>query len=123
MFKFFFTAFVTRKINEKVSWAATARVTQEAGFRGVLVIRYSIIPPRECIDLDGGGKELMYIHRFGQSPVCLHGNASLDLHGNCLPLPSQADHIRRSRNTQLGELEGSQIRQNHRNYFLGVHNE
>lgn len=34
-----------KKIDQKVSWAATARVAKEAGFRGVLVIRYSIVPP------------------------------------------------------------------------------
>ena len=30
----------------KINWAATARVAQQAGFRGVLLIRYSIVPPR-----------------------------------------------------------------------------
>ncbi|KAE8444554.1 hypothetical protein EG329_014478 [Mollisiaceae sp. DMI_Dod_QoI] len=45
VFKYGFTWWVEKKIAEKVSWAATARVAQEAGFRGVLVIRYSIVPP------------------------------------------------------------------------------
>ncbi|KAH7390081.1 hypothetical protein BKA64DRAFT_725269 [Cadophora sp. MPI-SDFR-AT-0126] len=45
VFKYFFTGWVEKKIAQKVNWAATARVTQEAGFRGVLVIRYSIVPP------------------------------------------------------------------------------
>ncbi|CZS91704.1 uncharacterized protein RAG0_02220 [Rhynchosporium agropyri] len=45
VFKYFCTGWVENKIAKKVNWAATARVTQEAGFRGVLVIRYSIVPP------------------------------------------------------------------------------
>lgn len=45
-----FTGWVEKKISAKIKWAATARVAQEAGFRGVLVIRYSIVPPREFID-------------------------------------------------------------------------
>ncbi|KAL2062177.1 hypothetical protein VTL71DRAFT_6443 [Oculimacula yallundae] len=45
VFRYFFTGWVEKKIAKKVNWAATARVTQEAGFRGVLVIRYSIVPP------------------------------------------------------------------------------
>ncbi|KAJ5050811.1 uncharacterized protein L3040_002680 [Drepanopeziza brunnea f. sp. 'multigermtubi'] len=45
VFKYLFTGWVEKKIAQKVNWAATARVTQEAGFRGVLVIRYSIVPP------------------------------------------------------------------------------
>ena len=47
VFKYFFTGWVDKKIETKIKWAATTRVAQEAGFRGVLVIRYSIIPPRE----------------------------------------------------------------------------
>ncbi len=47
MFKYFFTGWVDKKIATKIKWAAVARVAQEAGFRGVLVIRYSIVPPRE----------------------------------------------------------------------------
>lgn len=45
VFKYGFTWWVDKKIATKVKWAATARVAQEAGFRGVLVIRYSIVPP------------------------------------------------------------------------------
>ncbi|KAF8847179.1 hypothetical protein BDZ45DRAFT_666092 [Acephala macrosclerotiorum] len=45
VFKYFFSDWVDKKIQQKVNWAATARVAQEAGFRGVLVIRYSIVPP------------------------------------------------------------------------------
>lgn len=45
VFKYGFTGWVDKKIREKIKWAATARVTQQAGFRGVLVIRYSIVPP------------------------------------------------------------------------------
>ncbi|CZR67892.1 uncharacterized protein PAC_17791 [Phialocephala subalpina] len=45
VFKYFFTGWVEKKIDQKVNWAATARVAKEAGFRGVLVIRYSIVPP------------------------------------------------------------------------------
>ncbi|TVY36041.1 Golgi apparatus membrane protein [Lachnellula subtilissima] len=44
-FKYLFTDYVHKKIDQQVKWAAIARVTQEAGFRGVLVIRYSIVPP------------------------------------------------------------------------------
>ncbi|TVY23993.1 Golgi apparatus membrane protein [Lachnellula hyalina] len=44
-FKYLFTEYVHKKIDQQVKWAAIARVTQEAGFRGVLVIRYSIVPP------------------------------------------------------------------------------
>jgi hypothetical protein len=47
VFKYFFTGWVDKKIATKIKWAAVARVAQEAGFRGVLVIRYSIVPPRE----------------------------------------------------------------------------
>ena len=47
VFKYGFTWWVDKKIATKIKWAATARVAQEAGFRGVLVIRYSIVPPRE----------------------------------------------------------------------------
>lgn len=45
VFKYGFTWWVDKKIATKIKWAATARVAQEAGFRGVLVIRYSIVPP------------------------------------------------------------------------------
>lgn len=45
VFKYMFSGYVERKIADKVNWAATARVAQTAGFRGVLVIRYSIVPP------------------------------------------------------------------------------
>ncbi|TVY54726.1 Golgi apparatus membrane protein TVP38 [Lachnellula cervina] len=44
-FKYLFTGYVHKKIDQQVKWAAVARVAQEAGFRGVLVIRYSIVPP------------------------------------------------------------------------------
>jgi len=44
-FKYFFTDYVHKKIDKEVKWAAIARVAQEAGFRGVLVIRFSIVPP------------------------------------------------------------------------------
>lgn len=47
VFKYGFSGYVHRKIQKSVKWASIARVTQEAGFRGVLLIRYSIIPPRE----------------------------------------------------------------------------
>lgn len=49
LFKYVFTSYVDRKISEKIKWAATARVSQEAGFRGVLIIRYSIVPPRTLL--------------------------------------------------------------------------
>ncbi|TVY62926.1 Golgi apparatus membrane protein TVP38, partial [Lachnellula suecica] len=45
LFKYGFTWWVDKKIATKIKWAAVARVAQEAGFRGVLVIRYSIVPP------------------------------------------------------------------------------
>lgn len=45
VFKYFFTSYVDKKIAQSIRWAATAKVTQEAGFRGVLIIRYSIVPP------------------------------------------------------------------------------
>jgi len=45
VFKYMFTGWVEKKIATQVRWAAVARVAQEAGFRGVLVIRYSIVPP------------------------------------------------------------------------------
>ncbi|KAH8900549.1 hypothetical protein GQ53DRAFT_633129, partial [Thozetella sp. PMI_491] len=45
VFKYFFTSYVDKKIAQSVRWAATARISQEAGFRGVLIIRYSIVPP------------------------------------------------------------------------------
>lgn len=45
VFKYIFTGWVEKKIAANIKWAATARVAQEAGFRGVLVIRYSIVPP------------------------------------------------------------------------------
>jgi hypothetical protein len=51
VFKWGFTWWVEKKIQQKVSWAVTARVAQQAGFRGVLVIRYSIVPPREFSEL------------------------------------------------------------------------
>lgn len=47
VFKYGFTGYVEKKIRTKIKWAAIARVTQQAGFRGVLVIRYSIVPPRK----------------------------------------------------------------------------
>lgn len=34
-------------MREKVKWAAIARLANQSGFWGVLVIRYSIVPPRE----------------------------------------------------------------------------
>jgi hypothetical protein len=46
VFKYFFTSYVDKKVAQSVRWAATAKITQEAGFRGVLIIRYSIVPPR-----------------------------------------------------------------------------
>lgn len=33
-------------MREKVRWAAVGRLAQESGFWGVLVIRYSVVPPR-----------------------------------------------------------------------------
>ncbi|KAG0650676.1 Golgi apparatus membrane TVP38 [Hyphodiscus hymeniophilus] len=45
VFKYGFTSWVEKKIATKVRWAAVARVAQEAGFKGVLIIRYSIVPP------------------------------------------------------------------------------
>ncbi|RDW57210.1 hypothetical protein BP5796_12660 [Coleophoma crateriformis] len=45
VFKYGFTSWVEKKIETNIKWAATARIAQEAGFRGVLVIRYSIVPP------------------------------------------------------------------------------
>lgn len=47
MFKYFFTSYAERHMREKVRWAAVARLAQESGFWGVLVIRYSIVPPRK----------------------------------------------------------------------------
>lgn len=51
VFKYFFTGYVEKRVRQRVRWAAVARVAQEAGFRGVLVIRYSIVPPRESMTL------------------------------------------------------------------------
>lgn len=45
VFKYFFTWWVDKKVATKIRWAAISRVSQQAGFRGVLVIRYSIVPP------------------------------------------------------------------------------
>ncbi|KUJ20791.1 uncharacterized protein LY89DRAFT_578995 [Mollisia scopiformis] len=45
VFKYCFSGYVEKKIRQKIKWAATARVAQQAGFKGVLVIRYSIVPP------------------------------------------------------------------------------
>jgi len=45
VFKYSFTWWVEKKIASNVKWAATARVAQQSGFRGVLIIRYSIVPP------------------------------------------------------------------------------
>lgn len=47
VFKYALSGRVRRKCEAKVSWAAVARVSQEAGFKGVMIIRYSIVPPRE----------------------------------------------------------------------------
>lgn len=38
-------------MREKVKWAAIARLANESGFWGVLVIRYSIVPPRKSPQL------------------------------------------------------------------------
>jgi hypothetical protein len=40
VFKYALSGRVRRKTEEKVSWAAIARVSQEAGFKGVMIIRY-----------------------------------------------------------------------------------
>ena len=106
MFKYGFTWWVEKKIQQKVSWAATARVAQQAGFRGVLVIRYSIVPPREFSEFSELRKKTNLIHRFGQSVVLLHWNEVLAVHGDSLPLPPQIHGLRRSRITQLEELQG-----------------
>jgi len=45
VFKYGFSGWVKKRIATKIKWAAVARVAQQAGFRGVLVIRYSIVPP------------------------------------------------------------------------------
>lgn len=47
VFKYCFTGYVEKRIEQRVRWAAIARITREAGYRGILVIRYSIVPPRE----------------------------------------------------------------------------
>jgi hypothetical protein len=47
LFKYALSARVRRKCEDKVSWAAVARVSEEVGFKGVMIIRYSIVPPRE----------------------------------------------------------------------------
>lgn len=46
LFKYGFTGYVDRKCKKDMKWAVIARVAQKEGFRGVMVIRYSIIPPR-----------------------------------------------------------------------------
>ncbi|KAK9900402.1 hypothetical protein P389DRAFT_11847 [Cystobasidium minutum MCA 4210] len=45
LFKYALSERVRRKTEQKVSWAAVARVSQEAGFKGVMIIRYSVVPP------------------------------------------------------------------------------
>jgi len=45
VFKYGLTWWVEKKIATNIKWAATGRVAQEAGFRGILVLRYSIVPP------------------------------------------------------------------------------
>lgn len=46
LFKYGFTGYVDRKCRKDQKWAVTRRVAQKEGFRGVMIIRYSIIPPR-----------------------------------------------------------------------------
>ncbi len=66
-----FTGWVDKKIATKIKWAATARVAQEAGFRGVLVIRYSIVPPRELQLSDNNGRKLTLYKQIWQIPCLL----------------------------------------------------
>lgn len=47
VFKYAFTSYAEKRMREIVKWAAVARLAQRSGFWGVLVIRYSIVPPRE----------------------------------------------------------------------------
>lgn len=60
LFKYALSGRVRRKTEQKVSWAAVARVSQEAGFKGVMIIRYSVVPPRESCC----GHFLMASYRF-----------------------------------------------------------
>ncbi|KAJ4388105.1 hypothetical protein N0V93_008710 [Gnomoniopsis smithogilvyi] len=46
VFKFFLSKYAEKRMREKVKWAAVGRLAKESGFWGVLVIRYSIVPPR-----------------------------------------------------------------------------
>ncbi|KAJ4421126.1 hypothetical protein N0V82_003890 [Gnomoniopsis sp. IMI 355080] len=45
VFKFFLTSYAEKRMREKVRWAAVGRLANESGFWGVLVIRYSVVPP------------------------------------------------------------------------------
>lgn len=47
LFKYGFTNYVRKKCDKDIKWATVARVSQQEGFKGVMIIRYSIIPPRE----------------------------------------------------------------------------
>lgn len=45
LFKYGFTNYVRKKCDKDIKWATVARVSQQEGFKGVMIIRYSIIPP------------------------------------------------------------------------------
>ncbi|CAN8105041.1 unnamed protein product [Discula destructiva] len=45
VFKYGFSSYAEKRMRERVKWAAVARLAQQSGFWGVLVIRYSIVPP------------------------------------------------------------------------------
>ncbi|CAD6571353.1 MAG: Tlg2-vesicle protein [Cyphobasidiales sp. Tagirdzhanova-0007] len=45
LFKYSGTNYTNRKRARSIKWEATARICTEAGFWGVMVIRYSIVPP------------------------------------------------------------------------------
>lgn len=47
LFKYAFSSYAEKRMRQKIKWAAVARLAQESGFWGVLVIRYSVVPPRE----------------------------------------------------------------------------
>lgn len=46
-FKYAFTGYVDRKRARLIKWEALARVLSRSSFKNVMLIRYSIVPPRE----------------------------------------------------------------------------
>lgn len=81
IFKYAASEWVWRRCEERPSWAAIARVSEESGFRGVLMIRFSIVPPSKYLASHQGlsAKLMSYtlISRSCKSHFCDYRHESM----------------------------------------------